>query len=156
MKSITSRDPVIVSAITHIEGSQLQSNDFEAAADFLLLTAPKPKEHAPGHRISDINTNKSKRKGFGDTGVELSYHSKYEYNQLSKAQKKELSAWRKDKENFQLSSQKVSALEQQLIDMRKETQAMEATIAALSIRNEPQENNQTHQPLTNPLTLRVN
>ena len=156
MKSIISREPAIVSAITHIQGSQLQRNDFEAAADFLLLTAPKPKEHAPRHCISAINTNKPKRKGFGDTGFELRYHSKYEYNKLSKAQKKELSAWRKDKENFQPSSQKVSALEQQLIDMRKETQAMRATIAALSPRNEPQENNQTRQPLTNPLTQRVN
>ena len=110
MKSIIIREPGIVSAITHIQGSQLQRNDFEAAADFLLLIAPKPKEHAPGHRISAINTNKPKRKDFGDTGVELRYHSKYEYNKLSKAQKKELSAWRNDKENFQPSSQKVSAL----------------------------------------------
>ena len=50
----------------------------------------------------------------------------------------------------------MSALEQQLIDMRKETQAMRATIAALSTRDEAQENNQTRQPLTNPLTQRVN
>ena len=156
IKSITNRDPSIVSAITHIQGNQHQHNDFEAAADFLLLTAPKPKDQVPGHRISALNTNKPKRRGFGESGVELRYHSKHEYKKLTKAQKKELSEWRKNKENDNPSSQKVSALEQQLAEMKKETEVMRATIAALSTRNEPTENNQVHHPLTNPLTQRTN
>ena len=44
IKCILSCDPSIVSAITYIQGNQHQQNDFEAAADFLLLTAPKPKD----------------------------------------------------------------------------------------------------------------
>ena len=83
-KSITNRDSSIVSAIIHIQGNQHQRNDFEAATDFLLLTAPKPKDQVPGHRISALNTNKPKRKGLGESGVELRYHSKYEYKKLSK------------------------------------------------------------------------
>ena len=156
IKSITNRDPSIVSAITHIQGNQHQRNNFEDAVDFLLLTAPKPKDQVPGHRISALNTNKPKKKGFGESGVELRYHSKQEYKKLSRAQKRELSAWRKDKENEKPSSQKVSALEQQLAEMKKETEVMRATIAALSTRHESSENNQVRQPLTNPLTQRVN
>ena len=36
--------------------------NFEAAADFLLLTAPKPKDQAPGHRISALNTIRQREK----------------------------------------------------------------------------------------------
>ena len=155
IKSITSRDPSIVSAITHIQGNQQQRNDFEAAADFLLLTAPKPKEQTPGHRISAVKSNQSKRKTIGDTGVEFRYYSSHEYNKLSKAQKKELGAWRKDKDNFKLPSQKVSALEQQIAQMKKESEAMRATIAALTTQKESHQNTQVRQPLTNPLTQRT-
>ena len=62
IKNITNRDPSILSAITHIQGNQHQRNNFEAAADFLLLTAPKPKDQAPGHRISALNTIRQREK----------------------------------------------------------------------------------------------
>ena len=88
--------------------------------------------------------------------MELRYHFKHEYKKLSKSQKKELSAWRKDKENDKPTSQKVSALEQQLADMKRETEVMRATIAALSTRNEPPDNTQVRHPLTNPLTQCTN
>ncbi len=50
IKSIQSKDPSIVSAITHIQGNALQRDDFELAADFLLLTAPKLKDPGSGNR----------------------------------------------------------------------------------------------------------
>ena len=37
LKSITSKDPAIVSAIIHIEGNPSRRDNFEQAADFLLL-----------------------------------------------------------------------------------------------------------------------
>ena len=41
---MTSKEPAIVSAITNIMGDDVQHNDLEEAADFLLLTAlPLPK-----------------------------------------------------------------------------------------------------------------
>ena len=52
IKSITSRDPAIVSAITHIHGNSAMRQDFEKASDFLLLTAPSTKANEPNHRIS--------------------------------------------------------------------------------------------------------
>ena len=114
----------------HIQGSQHQQNDFEAAADFLLVTAPKPKDQVPGHRISAAKFNPSKKKTIGDTGVELRYYSSHEYNNLLKAQKKELGARRNDKENYNPPSHNISALQQQIAQMKKETEAMRATIAA--------------------------
>ena len=72
IKSITSRDPSIVAAITHIHGNQDMNQDFEQAADFLLLTAPSNNINEPSHRISATNTGTSP--GTGD--VELRYYSK--------------------------------------------------------------------------------
>ena len=40
LKSITTKEPSIIAAITHIQGTPNLRGDFEAAADFLLLTAP--------------------------------------------------------------------------------------------------------------------
>ena len=39
IKSITSKDPIIISGITHIQGIVDQRNDFKSGADSLLLTA---------------------------------------------------------------------------------------------------------------------
>ena len=62
IKSITSRDPSIVSTIIHIQGNDTQRNNFEEAADFLLLTAPKPKDQGPVHRVSAMKSNQTKGK----------------------------------------------------------------------------------------------
>jgi len=97
IKSILNRDPFIVSVITHIQGNTNQRNDFELAADFLLLTAPKMKENTQTHRISTVKSQKHQKNGVGRSNVELRYYSRQEYNKLSKAQKKELSDWRKEK-----------------------------------------------------------
>ena len=39
IKSITSKDSIIISGITHIQGIVDQRNDFKSGADSLLLTA---------------------------------------------------------------------------------------------------------------------
>ena len=152
IKSIQSKDPSIVSALTHIQGSIAQRDDFELAADFLLLTAPKHKELAEGmHRVSSIKSSNPPKQGMGKTGIELRYYSKEEYKRLTKAQKKELMNWRKQANKNDPNSHKVAALEQQLKEMRDQTEALRATIASLSTtegRDEPR------NPLANPLTQR--
>ena len=155
IKSIVNRDPSIVSAITHIQGNTNQRNDFELAADFLLLTAPKMRENTQTHRISAIKSQKAQKNGMGKSGVELRYYSRQEYNKLSKAQKKELSDWRKEKKDKQVdpASHQVAALQQQLEIMRQQSEVMQATIASLTTRSVQ---NDVRAPLTNPLTQRAN
>ena len=94
-----------------MQGNLEQRDDFEMAADFLLLTTPKFKDMTKGgHRISSIRSKEDKKKATtGRSGVEFRYYAKNEYHKLSKDQKKELSKWcNKDK----ASNQKVAALEQ--------------------------------------------
>ena len=75
IKSITCKEPVMISVITHIQDNNGQRNDFELASDFLLLTAPKIKNNSSGsQRISNVKSNQTKKKG--KTGVELRYNTK--------------------------------------------------------------------------------
>ena len=156
IKSIQSKDPAIVSAMTHIQGNNQQRNDFELAADFLLLTAPKLKDTGSGpHRVSAIKTSKDgkyKSKSVGKTGVELRYYAKKEYKKLSQDQKKELMDWRAgQKSDGKSHYQKVAALEQQLQEMRDQTEVLRSTIASLTTARV---DNAGTSPLTNPLTQR--
>ena len=63
LKSITLKDPAIVSATTHIEGNPNQWDDFELAADFLLLLTPSTSNSDNTRRISSVNKNKNKGSG---------------------------------------------------------------------------------------------
>ena len=151
IKSLQSKDPAIVSAITHIQGNPNHREDFENAADFLLLTAPKFKDMTEGgQRISSIRSkgNKSKPATASKSGVEFRYYAKNEYRKLNKAQKKELAEWRETEKG---SNQKVAALEQQLREMRDETESLRATIASINVGTQ---SNQSRGPLDNPLTQR--
>ena len=47
LNSIQTADPTICSAKTAIQANPLKKNDFEEAADFLLITAPPPKLNQP-------------------------------------------------------------------------------------------------------------
>ena len=153
IKSIQSRDPAIVSALTHIQGNTAQRDDFELAADFLLLTAPKHKELTEGsQRISAVkSSSNNNNKNVGKTGIELRYYTKDEYRNLTKAQKKELQEWRKKSKANDPNAHKVAALEQQLKEMREQTEALRSTIASLSTS---ETRDQPRGPLTNPLTQR--
>ena len=127
------------------------------AADFLLLTAFKIKEGGSGpHRVSAIKTSKDgkhKSKSFGKTGVELRNYAKKEYKKLSQEQKKELMDWRsKQKSDDGSQTQKVATLEQQLKEMRDQTESLHSTIASLTtLRTD----NVRNEPLVNPLTQRT-
>ena len=94
IKSITTKEPAIVSAITHIQGSQTQRNDFETAAEFLLLTAPNANSTS-NHRVNAVKTKeKGNHKVRPKTGVKLRYYTKAEYGKLNHKERKELAQLR--------------------------------------------------------------
>ena len=169
-KSITSKDPSIVSSITHINGNTTQRDDFEEAADFLLLNAPNYGGMVErSHRISGTRSRRGKDKnkeGTGSTGVEFRYHSKKEYSKLNKEQKKELSEWRRsrkgkdvgndDKKSYAQTVAKVEA-QQKVIDEMQNTIATLRTSGESSgepERKKSTSNNPLSNPLSNPLTQR--
>ena len=146
IKSITSRDPAIVAAITHIHGNNAMRQDFETASDFMLLTAPPTKTNEPNHRISATTTDASK-----DNDVEVRYYSTKEYNKLSKAQRKRLHDLRKKKSNQSTApnadgTSEVAALRQQLSDLENRLVA--------AINTQPSSASTSTNPLSNPLNQR--
>ena len=165
LKSITSRDGAILAAITHIQGTPAMRDDFELAADFLMLTAPAPKEIVKSYRISAISIQDEKKgnggaskqnDGIGKTGVEFRYHTRKEYEKLNSNQRAELHSWRKAKKinsvnmagNGDEDSMKIASLEtqlKQLIDANKE---MTAKISSLTSKHP------SNNPLKNPLNQR--
>ena len=165
LKSITSKDGSILAAVTHIQGTSEMREDFESAADFLLLTAPTPREIERSYRISAVNLgssggsnhNSKKNKGIGKSGVEFRYHSKDEYARLNKDQKKELHEWRhsnkkESKSNASMDESRISSLEMQVEELLKTNDAMKAKISSITIsenKGEPKPN-----PLTNMLNQR--
>ena len=169
IKSITSKDGAILSAITLIQGDNQKRNDFELAADFLLLTASAAKEIERSYRISALMTsglnadtskgNSKKNDGIGSTGVELRYYLRAEYVKLNGKQKSELHEWRKSKKSNSNSgdkmSAKISALETQLKELADMKNEMVATIAALSTTNTNNEAKNGNPP-TNSLNQRNN
>ena len=138
LKSLTTKDPAIISAITHIQGDNNQRNDFELAADFLLLTAPSPNNQASSHRVSAVRKGgKFKSKGTGETGVEFRYYTGKEYKSLSRAQKKELSDWRESNKANNNSStdektDRISVLESTLLELKKSNDEIKNRISALT------------------------
>ena len=130
----------------------MQINDFEAAADFLLLTAPTSNIQTSAHRVSAVRRGgKFKSKGTGETGVEFRYYTGEEYKSLSKAQKKELADWRESNKGNQSNDQnRISLLESTLIELKKSNDEIKERISALSTVSSVQQ----RDPLQNPLTQR--
>ena len=147
LKSITSRDPAIIAAKTHIQGNQNMRQDFEQAADFLLLTAPSSTINEPNHRISATTSNTN-----GDGGnIELRYYSKKEYGKLSKAQKSKLYELRQkkkesSKDDNTTATSEVAALRQQMTELESRL------VAAINTQSSNTSSNSN--PLSNPLTQR--
>ena len=141
LASIVTTEPNICSAKTQIFSNQQMLNDFESAAEFILLINPKKSnEPKTGHRISAIQTGKRKRGSGkdkncekGKTGVSLRYHKVNEYRKLSTEQKQELKEWRakQNESKSQLVAQ-VETLTQQIsalksdFDANKENQGNKA------------------------------
>ena len=172
LKSITSKDGAILAAITHIQGTPLMRDNFEQAADFLLLTAPAPKEIMKRYRISALassnddegedaphnGSGKNKKNGgIGKSGVELRYHTRKEYGKLNGRQRSELHEWRKsNKSGSNIAKKKeedanlarISSLETQLKDLLDANNEMKSKISALT------SNQSGRDPLSNPLNQR--
>ena len=161
IKSITTKEPSIVSAITHIQGSNAQRNDFETAADFLLLTAPNAGNTTTTHRVSGVkgsrNKNSNATKG-PETGVEYRYYTKKEYAKLSHDQKKELAEMRgKSKDKTDKSdSASVATVKQELQDDIKALEARLVAAITTTATDSNKKNENTRQPLVNPLNQREN
>ena len=166
LKSITSKDATILSAITTIKSNTTMKGNFEEAADFLLLTAPHPKEIETSYRISAINMhNDSDKKGGkpkekGKTGVELRYYKQHEYARLNDAQKRELQDWRKEKKASKKArisavgtkseeEAKFGRLEEMIKELTNQNKNLQERVSALSTKP-------SAGPLKNPLNQRGN
>ena len=155
LKSLTTEGPSIISAMTHIQGDTNQRNDFESAADFLLLTAPSTNSQGTNHRISaERRGGKFKSKGTGETSVKFRYYTGNEYKSLTKAQKRELSEWRESNKSnnpneTKNESSRNSVLESTLLELKKSNDEIRNKISSLTSNHIP-----ARHPLQNPLTQR--
>lgn len=161
IKSITSKDAAILAAIAFIQGTAAKRDDFESAADYLLLTAPTPKDIERSYRVSalaynggsgDDNNQGGKKKDIGKTGVEFRYYKRAEYEKLNGKQKAELHEWRKSKGSTSGNNQaaKISSLESKLQEMVTANEAMSVKISSLTTKLDER----SSDPLKNPLTQR--
>ncbi len=140
LKSIECNDPSIAAAKTTILANTVKRDDFEQAADFLLLAAPtKHNQPTNNHRVSMVETGSVKRKGkvqTGKTGVEFRYYKKREFHQLSKEQKDELDEYRRHmkekegddnppKKKKQSHKQRIAALQAQLEEQAQKIASLE-------------------------------
>ena len=96
LNSIISTDATICSAKTLILSDAAKKDDFETAADFLLIVAPKPRNEGSSHRISALkhrNTKRGKQRGKirtgPKTGVEIRFFTKPEWAELSQDERNE-------------------------------------------------------------------
>ena len=96
LQSIESSDPTICAAKTTIKADNTMKNDFELAADFLIVTAPTTNTNHLNHNVSGINTNncntqrrpshnkRGPKRGKIDvgpkTGVEIRFFNRGEWN----------------------------------------------------------------------------
>ena len=104
MKIITSKDPRITAATYHIQENTTQQDHFGIDIDFLLMNVTKNRNSSNSeHRVSGLKSSKGGKGGkevkkiqrSGGTGVNLCYHRKFEYLNMTRYQKKELREWRK-------------------------------------------------------------
>ena len=109
LNSIVSTDIKVVSAVTTILADRAKRDDFEEAADFLLLAAPVPLlEFNLNHTVSGVTdlTNDDSSSGFeinevGTTGVELRYYTREAFRNLPQEQRDELAAWNEKRKSSQ-------------------------------------------------------
>ena len=84
-------DVTVCAEKTTIQVDISKKNNFEQAADFILITAPSPRNSNPIHQISAVNNGNRRGKFVGKvktgprTGVELRFHMKNKWMKLSKS-----------------------------------------------------------------------
>jgi hypothetical protein len=140
LKSIQTSDPQLLAGMTTIRADSDPVTglytDFERAADFLLRIAPKPKFGQRDINISGVQQDydsydKQTSKG-PKTGVELRYHTRKEFMALTKEEKDELLALRKnDSKDSQPQGKGKNSNKNANKRNRKYVKKLEARIAAL-------------------------
>ena len=94
-----------IAMIRQDDGDDGKMNNFEAAVAYLIPRDPVSKKRVSGNKrpqaeVSGVSSKGTKKKArVGVTGVELRFHSKQEYAELSKLQKDELHEWRRTRTN---------------------------------------------------------
>ena len=150
LNSIQTADPTICSAKTAIQADSTKKNNFEEAADFLLITAPPPKASQPKvHRVSAVSAKRGKIKIGPKTGVEIRYFKKHEWHKLTKDEQEEVRSHRKKRKvsgEHDGKDAKIAALEAQL-------QEQSQLIAALRTNKEKGGGGESLPPISkgNPL-----
>ncbi len=139
LRSIQCKDGTILSAKTTILADPLKKNDFELAADFLLLVAPASISKSRDYNISMLKRKLEKyegKQGGGGQGGgnKVRYYSKSEWWKLSQEERDEISAKRKllnknKRKNKSDQDTKIAALEQALEEQKQ-------IIASMSSKSE--------------------
>ena len=107
IESIENSDASLQAALALVRndtGPNGKRNDFEATAAFLLPHDPVAKKRASAKRThADVSAfdGSTIKSGIGKTDVEFRYHTKQEYQKLSKEQRNELREWRLDNDGGQ-------------------------------------------------------
>ena len=87
LNSIQSSDATICAAKTTILADTSKKNDFELAADFIMITGPASKFNSDNHHsvygLGSHRSKKGKIKTGPKTGVELRFFKKHEWDTLS-------------------------------------------------------------------------
>ena len=102
INSIETRDQFLISAIVEVkgdDGANDKANNFELAADYLLKMLPTmSRDNVSSYQISALEFEFERESDIPtrgpNTGVEVRYHSKAEYQELSVDEKEELVAIR--------------------------------------------------------------
>ena len=102
LNSIETRDQFLISAIVEVKGDEGvngKANDFELAADYLLKMLPtRTRDNVTSYQVSALEFEFDSEADIPtkgpSTGVDVRYHTKSEYNELSPDEKEELSAIR--------------------------------------------------------------
>lgn len=102
LDNITSVDPDLRAALANVRANtNNMRNDFEAMVSYILPVCPYAKHRSKNNnnnRDAEISDATLQGKHHSKTGVDLRWHSKKEYNKLSRAQKKELYEWQQTKD----------------------------------------------------------
>ena len=149
LNSIVSTDIKVVSAVTTILADTAKRDDFESAADFLLLAAPvQVQELNPNHTVSGVNEEEGSGFEIGDigkTGVELRYYKRDAFKALSQEQRNELAAWNTKRKAAQggdgvrqgKNSRKAKKRKERISSLESQIEELKATISAATTSNTP-------------------
>lgn len=161
LNSIVSTDIKVVSAVTTILADTAKRDDFEAAADFLLLAAPVPVQILNlNHTVSGVSEQQGS--GFeigemGKTGVELRYYARDAFKALPQEQRDELAAWNNKRKAAQggdgvgqgKNSRKAKKRKERISSLESQIEELKATIAAATtLPPPPKATNSTNSALT--------